>query len=231
MRFHLAHRRREFVGDLFGKKGAAKRERVVTPGADAGNDAGMKEGEAAETRVASTAPRGAKADAEGASKRPEPKLTDEMRAFVVVQNASFVPPRTVAAAVKEHWGVEITPQAVEAYDPTKVAGSGLSERWKGVFAEARKRAIDEDADIGVAHRNVRLAALDRMARKAEGQGNLVTAAALLEQAAKEKGDLFTNARVLRGAGANGGHVVDGLAELLSLVDGGTRHLKPASPGA
>ncbi|WP_237143578.1 hypothetical protein [Phyllobacterium zundukense] len=43
-----------------------------------------------------------------------------------------------------------------------------------------------------------------MAEKAETQGNMVLAANLLEQAAKEVGDAFTNRRAL--VGADGGPV-------------------------
>lgn len=166
----------------------------------------------------------------GPSNRPEAKLDDEARTFVVIQNAHWIAPRAVAKAVKEQYGIDITPQAVEAYDPTKAAGKGLASKWKALFEETRKRAIEEEADIGIAHRNVRLRALHRMAATAENQGNLALAAQLLEQAAKEQGEVFTNARVLKGGGNNGAHVFEGLEALFGAVDGTTRTLaQGASP--
>lgn len=130
--------------------------------------------------------------------RGEPKLTDEMRTYVVQELAAFVPPSVVAEAIRKDYGIKITPQAIEAYNPTKRAGAKLAMRWRVLFETTRK-AIQEDADsIGVANRNVRLRALQRMADRAEAAGNIALAAQLLEQAAKEQGNAYTNARVIQG---------------------------------
>lgn len=132
-----------------------------------------------------------------AGKEP-PKLTDESRAFVVQSLAMFDPPSTVAAAVRKEYGVEITPQSVEGYDPTKRAGAKLSDKWRALFEETRKTFLEDTSRIAVSHRAVRLRALQRLAEKAETQGNVALAAQLLEQAAKEMGNAFTNTRVLTG---------------------------------
>lgn len=126
------------------------------------------------------------------------KLTDEGRAFVVQQLAMYDPPETVAKAVKDEFGVTITRQAIEAYNPTKRAGAKLSEKWKTLFAETRKSFVENTAEIGISHRTVRLRALHRMAEKAETVGNMALAAQLHEQAAKEMGNAYTNRRELTG---------------------------------
>lgn len=126
------------------------------------------------------------------------KLTDEVQTFVVTSLAMFDTPMTVADAVKKDFGIEITRQAVECYDPTKKAGAKLAEKWKALFEEARKAFVEDTASIAISHKTVRLRALQRMSEKAEDMRNLPLAAALLEQAAKEMGNAFTNRRELTG---------------------------------
>ena len=127
-----------------------------------------------------------------------PKLDEAARTYVVTALACFDPPSVVAEAVRKEYGVEITPQSVEGYDPTKKAGAKLSVKWSTLFHETRKAFTEETAAIGISHKSVRLRMLERMAQKAEKQGNIVVAANLLEQAAKEMGNAFTNTRVLQG---------------------------------
>lgn len=134
--------------------------------------------------------------------RGEPKLTDELRAYVVQELAAYIPPSIVADAIRKEFGIKITPQSIEAYDPTKRAGAKLAMRWRVLF-EATRKAVREDVDaIGIANRNVRLRTLQRMAVKAETSGNMALVANLLEQAAKEVGNTYTNTRVLTGAGGS-----------------------------
>lgn len=126
------------------------------------------------------------------------RLTEEQRAFVVQGLACFDSPSVVAEALRKEYGASITPQSVEAYDPTKRAGRNLAQRWVDLFHEARKQFLDDLTHIGISHKAVRLRALDRMAARAEKQGNLALAASLHEQAAKELGNTFTNKRELTG---------------------------------
>jgi hypothetical protein len=126
------------------------------------------------------------------------KLSVEVQTFVVQSLACFDSPSTVVAAVKKEYGEEITRQAVEGYDPNKKAGANLAEKWKLLFEETRKAFLEDTSQIAISHRAVRLRALQRMAEKAEAQGNMVLAASLMEQAAKEVGDSYTNRRELTG---------------------------------
>jgi hypothetical protein len=134
------------------------------------------------------------------TRKGEPKLTDEARAFVVQSLAMFDAPGVVAKAVKNEFGFTITPQGCEAYDPTKRAGAKLHEKWRALFNETRETFLKDTATIGVSHRAFRLRVLQRMVDKAETVGNHDLAARLLEQAAKEMGDAFTNRRELNGKG-------------------------------
>lgn len=132
------------------------------------------------------------------------KLTREQQTFVVQSLACFDSLATVVAAVRKEFKVDITPQSIEGYDPTKRAGRNLSKLWRGIFETTREEFLKNSAAIGVSHKSVRLRAIQRMAEKAESQGNLALASQLLEQAAKEMGDSYTNRHKLEHTGANGG---------------------------
>ena len=126
------------------------------------------------------------------------KLSREQQTFVVQSLACFDSPTVVAAALRKEYSVTLTPQSIEAYDPTKKAGKNLADRWKAIFEETRKTFLEDTASIAISHRAVRLRALQRMADKAEGQGNMVLASSLLKQAAEEVGGSYTNRRELTG---------------------------------
>lgn len=132
-------------------------------------------------------------------------LNDAVKTYIVQALACFDSPSAVAKAVKSELGQEVSRQLVESHDPNKVAGQALGRKWKELFAATRKAFLDDTADIAISHRSVRLRALQRMAEKAEGQGNMVLAASLMEQAAKEMGNAYTNKREVGGLG--GGPVV------------------------
>lgn len=54
------------------------------------------------------------------------QLTIEQKTFLVQALTRFETPMEVARALKEEFGIEITPQRAENYDPTKRAGQRLS---------------------------------------------------------------------------------------------------------
>lgn len=119
-------------------------------------------------------------------------LSNDVKAFIVQALACFDTPSQVATAVKEEFGIEVSRQQCESHDPTKYAGRDLAKRWRVLFEDTRKRFREETADIPIANRAHRLRTLGRMAEKAEGMRNLALTAQLLEQAAKEVGDVYVN---------------------------------------
>jgi hypothetical protein len=126
------------------------------------------------------------------------KLADDVKTYIVQALACFDSPSIVSAAVKKEFGVEISRQLVESHDPNKKAASGLAPKWRALFEETRKTFLEDTATIAISHRAVRLRALQRMADKAETQGNMVLASSLLKQAAEEVGGSYTNRRELTG---------------------------------
>jgi len=129
---------------------------------------------------------------------PTPGMNDEIRVFVIQALASFDGPSQVVEAVKQEYGVQMTPQAVQCYDPTKYAGRNLKAKWRAIFEKARKAFIEDSSDIPIAHRSTRLRALQRMAAAAEKAKNYVLAAQLHKQAAEEMGNAYTNRREVTG---------------------------------
>ncbi len=119
-------------------------------------------------------------------------LSNEVKAFIVQALACFDTPSQVAEAVNKEFGIEISRQTAESHDPTKRQGRNLAKRWVVLFEDTRKRFREDTAEIPIANRAYRLRALGRMVEKVEGMRNYGLAMQLLEQAAKEVGDVYVN---------------------------------------
>lgn len=133
-------------------------------------------------------------------------LKGEVKAFIVQSLACFDTPSQVVEAVKKEFGFTITRQQVESHDPTKANGKGLAQKWVDMFNGTRERFQNEISDIPIANKAYRLRALDRMATKTEGMKNFALASQLIEQAAKEVGDAYTNKHKFEHSGPNGGAI-------------------------
>lgn len=119
-------------------------------------------------------------------------LKPEVRAFIVQELACFDTPSQIVESVQKEFKVQVTRQQVASHDPTKVAGKGLAQKWVELFNLTRDRFLNEISDIPIANKAYRLRVLQRMSTTAEGMKNLGMTAQLLEQAAKEVGDVYTN---------------------------------------
>lgn len=133
-------------------------------------------------------------------------LKPEVKAFIVQGLACFDTPSQIVESVKKEFSVDISRQQAASHDPTKAAGAGLAPKWIELFKSTRERFQNEISDIPIANRAYRLRALDRMATKAEGMKNIAMAAQLLEQAAKEVGEAYTNRQKVEHTGKNGGPI-------------------------
>ncbi|EBV6220915.1 MULTISPECIES: DUF2280 domain-containing protein [Enterobacteriaceae] len=133
-------------------------------------------------------------------------LKGEVKAFIVQSLACFDTPSQVVELVKKEFGLSITRQQVESHDPTKANGRGLAQKWVDMFNATRERFQNEISDIPIANKAYRLRVLDRMAMRAEGMKNLALTAEIIEQAAKECGDAYTNKHKFEHSGPNGGAI-------------------------
>ncbi|HGV3800248.1 DUF2280 domain-containing protein [Klebsiella pneumoniae] len=133
-------------------------------------------------------------------------LKPEVKAAIVQMLACYDTPSQVVEAVQKDFGITITRQQVETHDPTKVSGKTLAKKWVDLFNCTRDRFLNEISDIPIANKAYRLRVLQRMSTTAEGMKNLGMTAQLLEQAAKEVGDAYTNKHKFEHSGPNGGAI-------------------------
>ncbi|HEP0163627.1 hypothetical protein DP180_19275 [Enterobacter kobei] len=133
-------------------------------------------------------------------------LKPEVKAFIIQSLACFDTLAIVGEAVQKQFGIKVTPQQIESHDPTKASGKGLAQKWVNLFHETRKRFQTEIGDIPIANKAYRLRALDRMMNNAEKMRNIALATEIIEQAAKECGDAYTNKHKFEHSGPNGGAI-------------------------
>ncbi|HCW18982.1 DUF2280 domain-containing protein [Achromobacter sp.] len=127
-------------------------------------------------------------------------LTEAHKRFIVQALACWDSPQEVADAVKAEFGLNVHRSQVAQYDPTKVAGQRLAKKWVDLFEATHQRFREEVAEIPIADQAYRLRQLGKIYERHISRGNVVGAAAVLEQAAKETGGAFTNRREHTGAG-------------------------------
>lgn len=120
------------------------------------------------------------------------ELSDDVKRFIVSELACYETPKGVCARLIEEFDIDITRQRVHRYDPTKKAGEDLSEALKVHFFKVRKAFIEETDDIPVSHKAYRLRMLQKAVEKMRDVGNFIGMADLLERAAKEMGEAYTN---------------------------------------
>ncbi|MEQ9888845.1 DUF2280 domain-containing protein [Pectobacterium zantedeschiae] len=133
-------------------------------------------------------------------------LSPEVKAFIVQALACFDTPTMVMGQVKQEFGLSLTIQQVSSYDPTKAIAKNLGQKWVELFNSTRTRFQNEISDIPIANKAYRLRVLDRMTTKAESMKNMALAASLMEQAAKEVGDAYTNRQKVEHTGKDGGPI-------------------------
>ncbi|MGO2507283.1 MAG: DUF2280 domain-containing protein [Psychrobacter alimentarius] len=119
-------------------------------------------------------------------------LNNKVKAFIVQGLATYMTPSEVAQAVKEEFDIVVTRQQVSFYDPSKAAGLTLSKKWADLFKQFRDDFNNDIQAIPIANKAYRMTMLNRMTIDAEKSKNRPLAASLLEQAAKEMGEVFTN---------------------------------------
>jgi hypothetical protein len=123
---------------------------------------------------------------------PMSALTDEIKEFIVKRLACYDTPSQVVQAVNVHFEVTVSRQQVHRYDPD--CSDPPAQRWKDLHAETRQALLREVAEIGVAQKAVRLAMLDRMARRMMADNQIDRTLSCLAQAAKECGGIYENRR-------------------------------------
>ena len=128
------------------------------------------------------------------------KLTDISRAFIVRELACFASPKEAVEAIRDKFDIDITPQSAEHYDATKVAGKSLSDKWTELFALTREAFLDDAAkSVPFANKSVRIRELAKTAQIFKISKNYLAMSRILEQIAKEVGNVHTNRHEFTGA--------------------------------
>ncbi|MFX4954672.1 DUF2280 domain-containing protein [Acinetobacter baumannii] len=128
------------------------------------------------------------------------RLNKRVKLYIVRSLATYETPSETARGVQEEFGITVTKQQCEAYDPTKKTGQDLSEEFKTEFYRVRKEMNDNLSAIPIANIAYRLKRLQRFIDHEQFKENPVIVPSLLEQAAKEVGGLYTNRKEITGAG-------------------------------
>jgi hypothetical protein len=115
------------------------------------------------------------------ARKPIVILKNEHKAYLVQRLALFDTPSQAAEAVREEFGLTITPQRAEAYNPDRRAGFKLGEAWRLLFEQTRARFLDKIKKIPETNVEVRVLELARMSRAARSINNFSLAARLFTQ--------------------------------------------------
>ncbi|WP_315707411.1 DUF2280 domain-containing protein [Brenneria uluponensis] len=133
-------------------------------------------------------------------------LSTEVKSFIVQALACFESPSKVIELVNVEYNIKVTRQQVSQYNPTNAMAKKLSQKWIDLFDATRERFQSEIGDIPIANKAYRLRTLNRMADRTEGMRNFALTAQLIEQAAKEVGDAYSNKHKVELTGKDGGPV-------------------------
>lgn len=125
-------------------------------------------------------------------------LKKEIKLFIVRSLAVFNTPTETVELVNQEYGVIVTKQQCEKYDPTKRAGENLSEELKIDFEKTREMFLGKPESIPIANLAVRLQRLENQYQK--HSKNRVAALNILKQAAEDVGGKYTNRQEITGKG-------------------------------
>ena len=145
-------------------------------------------------------------------------LNTDQKRLIVRRLAVMDRPREVKDVVEERYDVEVSYSQLTHYNPTLSSGQELSEELTELFWETRRQFLEEQQDIAIAHKAKRLRELEKMhenlkkkVRKYDEEeaddavvGLLSEIRDVLEQAAKEAGDKYSNRKEI--SGPDGGPV-------------------------
>ena len=133
-------------------------------------------------------------------------LTKTQKVFIVERLALFATKEDVCKEFEEEFGRSISRQGVWIYDAAKPhVRCRMSKELVQIFDDVRARFRAEVEDVPIANKAFRLQTLDKLLRgvmKGDGAGkvNRPLAIEIIERAAKEMGDAYTNRREISGPG-------------------------------
>ena len=118
-------------------------------------------------------------------------LPSEVKEYIVTQLAGFSAPFEIQEQVKEIFGVDVTKQHIQYYNPHSYTGKTLISKYLELFNVRREIFLNQVQDIPIANVAVRLKRLENSWIQLIAKKNYIAANAVLEQAAKEASGFYS----------------------------------------
>ena len=128
------------------------------------------------------------------------KLNEHHRAFLVRAFACYSGPAEAVKGLHDAFGIDITVQGAQHYDADSLRGKQkLAQKWQEMFARTREAFLEDVVKtVPYAEKSVRIKELADAAKAFKEHNNFMAMAKMLEQIAKEVGNVHTNRHELTG---------------------------------
>ena len=127
-------------------------------------------------------------------------LNQKHKLFIVRSLAQWNTPTETVELVQQEFGITITRQQCEAYDPTKRTGQNLSKVLAEEFRKTRDLFRKNVVEMPLANIAVRLRHYEDLLNNPQNKRNPMLQLTILKQAAEDMGGKYTNKQEITGAG-------------------------------
>ena len=127
-------------------------------------------------------------------------LNQKHKLFIVRSLAQWNTPTETVELVQQEFGITISRQQCEAYDPTKRTGQNLSKVLADEFYKTREQFRNNTDEMPLANLAVRLRHYENLLNNPQNKRNPILQLTILKQVAEDVGGKYTNKTELTGAG-------------------------------
>lgn len=127
-------------------------------------------------------------------------LNQKHKLFIVRSLAQWNTPTETVELVQQEFGITISRQQCEAYDPTKRTGQNLSKALADEFYKTREQFRKNTDEMPLANLAVRLRHYENLLNNPQNKRNPILQLTILKQVAEDVGGKYTNKTELTGAG-------------------------------
>ncbi|HHW53388.1 MAG TPA: DUF2280 domain-containing protein [Acinetobacter towneri] len=127
-------------------------------------------------------------------------LNQKHKLFIVRSLAQWNTPTETVELVQQEFGITITRQQCEAYDPTKRTGQNLSKVLAEEFRKTRELFRKNVDEMPLANISVRLRHYENLLNNPQNKRNPMLQLTILKQVAEDVGGKYTNKQEITGAG-------------------------------
>ncbi|MGN5619230.1 DUF2280 domain-containing protein [Acinetobacter indicus] len=127
-------------------------------------------------------------------------LNQKHKLFIVRSLAQWNTPTETVELVQQEFGITISRQQCEAYDPTKRTGQNLSKVLADEFYKTREQFRKNTDEMPLANLAVRLRHYENLLNNPQNKRNPILQLTILKQVAEDVGGKYTNKTELTGAG-------------------------------